>query len=176
MTRTISCLDYLTHFSVLLMSILNCRRKQAFAQTFASIEALICKRREFNKAEKIETFLPALLQRDSWRRADKGEVLRAMYRIRNKIAHGTPTTVELETLNTARRLVAGLIRAVVRWRRFQIRASDETTWERFLRDIFYAQRNGKDVTQVEIDLSEFLPDNLCPKEPDIDVSDVLDNI
>jgi hypothetical protein len=134
----------------------------ALLQIFAAIEALICNKSS-QKTDTIASFVPTLLKPNSLGRREKGDILGKFYDVRSKVVHGNPVAVTAETRDAARRLAAGVVRAVIRWRAFQVKMNEPTTHKRFLDDLRFASGDGKEVVQVDMDLSDLLPESVNPK-------------
>lgn len=118
----------------------------SFALCFSAIESLVCEHPDrvlhfrSNSAEgrqrtettvQIKKYVPALLMPRDVGRGKRGAILYDLYQLRCNILHGTCLNVPEHALSDLRRIAAGVIRAVVQWRRDRMKRGDSTAWDEF---------------------------------------------
>lgn len=131
----------------------------ALSLSFASIESLVCFEKE-KIVEQITSYVPTLLQPAGFGRGHKGEVLKELYGLRSATVHRGGAEVSNDAKEIVRRVASGVLLAVVRWYDFQSRYEHATSREELRRELHHASRDGKEVAQIELDMSELLPDDV----------------
>lgn len=109
---------------------------------FSAIEALVCEKRDGIVSE-LATRVAALLLPNPIERHDAFERIKKLYNVRSEYLHGAKLEHEEENWRKVRRLAAGVLTAVLQWRRHVEMMGDSPERRTFLRELDVASHGGQ---------------------------------